>query len=90
MIELVEGYTYFLIGFHDSEFTQPCITTVIYDGKDNDSNIGHVFRVSSGGSCVCFEEGKINNIVDRANLIKWLQKEHSPKLVGETYEYMCP
>ena len=90
VIDLIEGANYFLVGFYDDELTQQCITSLVYEGVNDDNKIGHLFLRLDGGGYICHTEGKIGSIVDKENLIKWLQHNHSPQATRETYEYRRP
>jgi len=97
VIELQKGYVYFYAGFFDSEFNFPCINSFVYEGYDEEH--GHLFRdaashveiqegiESTKGHYICFPEGEISGILDKRCLVDWLRREHSPKHVGQTYEY---
>ena len=95
-IDLRKGDVYFLVGFFDTELRIPMINTYIYDGMNGDD---HLFISARGylktskqptledAHYISFPDGKINGILDKEGLIEWLSEEHSPGLVGRTYEY---
>ncbi len=99
IIELIKGDVYFSARYFDYNLTIPSIRTFIYDRFDE--KYGHVFmdaesylERSSGKTdvesyCICYPEGKIRGILDLKNLIEWLQEEHSPKLVGKSFQYVA-
>ena len=97
VIELRKGCVYFHAGFFDSELSVPCINSFVYEGYDEEH--GHLFRdaashveiqkgtKSNEGHYICFPEDEISGILDKENLVDWLRREHSPKHVGQTFEY---
>ena len=97
VIELKKGQLYFLIGFYDHNFDYPSISTYVYDGLDKE--YGHLFvsaetyvskiehRECDDPHSIAFEEGKINGILDKEHLIKWIIKDHKPNKASENYEY---
>ena len=87
IITLVEGNIYFYVGFFDKELSQPCISTLEYAGKDKDPEIGHLFLRLGSEDYLSFTSNKLDSILDKEHLIKWLQANHSHKSVKETYVY---
>ncbi len=97
VIELQKGGTYYYAAFFDKELSIPSINTYVYDGYDKTD--GHLFidaesyletlsgKKSGGGHYLCFQEGEVEGMLDKRHLIEWLQDDHSPRLVGRTYEY---
>lgn len=95
-IELRQGAVYFLVGFLDPELRIPTISTYVYEGMDESIHLfidaqGYLRGADSGprnsAHYISFSEGEITGILDKEHLIVWLGEEHSPKLVGRTYEY---
>jgi len=86
-IELKVGGIYFHVGFNDPSLSIPVINTVTYSGID--SEFGHLFELvaDSENSSICFPNDEIYGILDKENLIKWLQEEHGPNIEAKTYEY---
>jgi hypothetical protein len=95
-ILLRKGETYFCVGFFDPDLQVPCIATYIYCGMDD---VDHLFMNAegylakqTGESCenthyITYKDGKVRGMLDRENLISWLQEEHSPQKIGRTYRY---
>lgn len=76
-----------MVGFYDRNPTQPSIETLVYEGTHEDDEHGFLFRFLNEEAYYFLPESQIGNVVDKVNLIKWLQREHSPQLVADTYEY---
>ena len=97
VIKLQKGHSYFYAMFYDPGLSVPKIETVVYVGRDDDGS--HLFQDAESylahergeknheGYLTSFPDGRIYSILDKAHLIEWLQEEHSPKLVGRSYEY---
>lgn len=95
-IFLRKGEVYFCVGFFDPDLQIPCIATYIYCGVDG---LDHLFMNAegylakqAGESCenahyISYKAGKLRGMLDRENLISWLQEEHCPEKVGHTYHY---
>ena len=86
-IVLIVGEVYYLVGYHDVMFQQPCIATVVYRGLDLEGKYGHLFQCCGSGDCLVYEIDDISNIVDKTELIHWLNKQHSPKNRATEYKY---
>lgn len=97
VIDLIEGGTYYKIGFFDKELTIPSIETYIYDGIDSEHGhlfinaAGHVARVEGIEDTETFwfsvEDEEKMDMLDKQKLIEWLADEHSPQLVAKSYKY---
>jgi hypothetical protein len=99
IIELRKGGVYFSAWFFDQNLSITSIRTYIYERFDEKH--GHMFidaeshlEISADKNDVeacyiCFPESKIRGILDLKNLIKWLQEEHSPRLVGKSFQYVA-
>jgi len=97
-ITLVKGKTYYHAVFFDKDLSIPSIETYIYEGWDEED--GHLFINAEGyvakqegindieAYYIFFAKGTVMCIFDKEHLIEWLQEEHSPKLIGKTYEYV--
>lgn len=83
--------------FYDSDMKFPKIDTFVYLGRDTDGT--HHFQdacsyaaqrdgmTSDNIEIYRFTDDNLSGVVDKMHLIEWLQEEHSPKLVGPTYQH---
>ena len=97
IIKLIKGEIYFRVGFIVPDLTIPSIYTYVYEGYDDEH--GHLFqdaetyveklqgKSAEGGHYLSSPEGAEPTMLDKKNLIEWLEKEHSPILIGKSYEY---
>lgn len=95
-IVLKKGGVYFRVGYMDPALSIPIIETYIYDGKQGDDHsfvsatVGYEYREEPQPEiphCICFREGEIRSIVDKANLIEWLRKDQTPGTVAMSHDY---
>lgn len=83
--------------FYDDRLTFPKIDTLVYIGRDTDG--AHQFQDAASyaaqqdGAQVDkievyrFSDENMSDVVDKEQLVDWLQDEHSTTMVGPTYEY---
>ena len=98
VIELKKGSIYFRAAFFDSELRIPSIETYIYEGLDEED--GYTFISASGFVAletkqktedphyICYPDNDISAILDKKNLIKWLQESHNPQQVAREFVYV--
>ncbi len=97
VIELRKEGIYYFAVFFDRELSIPSIDTYVYEGYDKTD--GHLFLDAASyleiasekggvdGQYLCFPDGEIEGMLDKEHLVEWLQEEHSPRLVGRSFEY---
>ena len=99
-INLIVGEVYYHAAFYDPELSIPSISTYVYEGYDEEH--GHMFidaegylekkqgeELSDDAHVICYPDGSVASMIDKENLIAWLEIDHSPSSIGETYEFVA-